>query len=1141
MLDLSSAIINVERATKEGSTENTPVETPKVTAVKAPEVKPIVDSYEFGDGCEIFADGLKTSPIGMQIRKAMEGTFNPLIDYDPTPEEYDKLLQETNYDKDAIKLAFSGAETFEEVQKNLDLIYENRRLDRKMANSPWYMSMVGGLGQMAGNPVDLATTALAFVFPAVGVPAKVATGASKGAVILSKAGKVAVPVATNVVAGVSSNQLQEVTTGIDHDVWTDVYGITALTLGIKGLSVTGNAARKVAINHDKMIKGDEVDTSSVLGKFSESTLPMYKKINDVREQLESKLPSVELKSKFLNYARDERTPQIRAFITSLTDFEQGVRERDNKNFIAPINRRQQAQEQVRGVTTPAPTLTRGSGHTTLMEEVEGFRVEDNRLLDSITNKMSAVSSAFGRDKVNDFLYKKITGRDTSSFGSVMNSNKDLTELTDTISKAYQERGFQLVHHNLVDNIYSFGKYIPMVVDRWKMSDLIKKFGGGKEGDARVRAKIATNLYNGVINDKETYDNFMQIFREERAATQEAKELASVEQGKLSKSQKAKNELKEQEDFLQWVAKKSDEGSYGYIDQNTSRGESFDVDSDRVNFQKRRMPWNTAYADLDGFSMDSLRKDLLDTTRAYFHTSTGMLATKRVYNRDYEGMKELINDLGNEFNIAHSREPGSKAEIVDELNAMLNRAYGRAVSTADYGVADAVTMIGRNLTYGAYSTLMGVLNYGEVAQALRAYGLKFMIQALPGFREIYEKLLNRDLSKSERDHIRNYLVGKEVSDLMNVREIIRTNQELYKATNPYLSTAVGLSQVLADYSPGNLVMRYSNESIIDAVQGCFWSELINKSHSRKKDYNGFLRDIDLKRVDISREDYNYMLRRLKKFSSIKDGNLSIASNFAQLKDDDRFSYVFRRMTDYVCNETLQRRGLDDLFVWQLGKNSPFLSMAMQFKTFAIQSYNKRFVKMMNRLEDEGGLAQLNNFMITSALTAATTAAQVNLRSLGMPEEEREKYVKNTLGVASFDDLKDPESLSTLSFNTFFNRNPVFASFALLANSVGVGTTAKTTASTRAVEEPSSWASAPDIGRTIIDMSPALRLAQSLTFGGFGTYNLIRDSITDEDTYRERKKTVSQLMIGLSGLPNIPLITPSLKQYLKEELEDYKYGF
>lgn len=198
-------------------------------------------------------------------------------------------------------------------------------------------------------------------------------------------------------------------------------------------------------------------------------------------------------------------------------------------------------------------------------------------------------------------------------------------------------------------------------------------------------------------------------------------------------------------------------------------------------------------------------------------------------------------------------------------------------------------------------------------------------------------------------------------------------------------------------------------------------------------------------------------------------------------------------------------------------------------------------MMNRLEDEGGLAQLNNFMVNSALTAATTMAQVQLRSLGMPEEEREKYLRDNLGIATLEDFKNPENYGTLLFQSMYNRNPLLASMTLITNSMGIGTSTKTTAATRSSESESGWVGAPSVENLIVDMTPAARLASALMSGGVGTYNLLRDTITDDDTYYEKKRTMKQIMFGLSGLPNIPLITPSLKQYAKEELEDYKYGY
>nr|DAL93638.1 MAG TPA: hypothetical protein [Caudoviricetes sp.] len=51
--------------------------------------------------------------------------------------------------------------------------------------------------------------------------------------------------------------------------------------------------------------------------------------------------------------------------------------------------------------------------------------------------------------------------------------------------------------------------------------------------------------------------------------------------------------------------------------------------------------------------------------------------------------------------------------------------------ADYSYSDAIADMLRNITYGAYGTLMGVLSYGEVATAIQAYGASVLLKMMPG--------------------------------------------------------------------------------------------------------------------------------------------------------------------------------------------------------------------------------------------------------------------------------------------------------------------------------------------------------------------------------------------------------------------------
>ena len=1092
------------------------------------------------DIAEAFSDGLKISPIGMAYRKAMVGTGNQFTKYSPKDDsEWNKIIESCNYDKDTVDLVLDGANSIEDVMSNLNLVKENRQKDLKASESPWYFGLASGIGQMVGNPVDIATTLGTMALTAVSPPAgaTVATVTTGGKVL--KFGKA---LAFNVGTGVASNQLQELTTGIDRPVWNDVLGITGITLAIKGAGSFRESALKVASNHDKMIKGEDVDLSGLTGLISEKTLPFYARANAWREgHIDPFFNWLDVRHRLMSKTAEGE--DLMQFLRMLGSDEEGIRSKGGSQFDVPT-RTNQALPIKDGVTLPTKegeTTLLGSGKTTLDEEFRFFRDQDRTLINKIQNKLSDASALYGRDLVNDYLYKRLTGRNVSSLDKRMSADKNLNFIGDTLEEAFKERGGKLYTHDLIDNIYSFSKYVPVIIDRYKIQDFLSRVGG----DENARRLLANNLYNGVYSDPETYKAFKQIWKEEVAKAKEAKRLEDVakeQQGivvkKPSKAQLRREKENEEIYFQRWLAKESEKSAFGYLDQNTSRkgAESFDSTTSNVNFQKRRMPWNTAYADNTGFKVDDLRMDIMDATSRYFNTTSGMLATKRVFGKEVDEVYDDIHQMALDKYVANNRKPGLDKVINDEASALFRKTIGKGVSDSDFGAVDALSTIGRNLTYGAYSTLMGVLNYGEVANAVRAYGLKFMARSLPVVHEFFDKVSGEGFSKQERQFIRDYGVGNEMLDLLRVREIMRINEDLYRNTNPYLAKVVGLSQIFADYSPGNLVMRYSNNTIIDTVQSCFWSELLNKAYKPEGAYKGFLRDVDLKRVNIGKSDYNYMLRVLKENTQRKGEGFTLRESFKDLIQDDRFMYAFRRMTDYVSTETIQRKGLNDLFAYET--KNPLLKLVFQFKTFAIQSYNKRFAKMMNRLEDEGGLAQLNTFLISSALTACTTMAQIHIRSLGMDEEHRKEYLKKTLGFSNVDELTE-EGWKDLAFNAFFNRNPYFAGFALLANTFGIGTGVKTTTASNEFGE-SGWISGISLGKRMVDMIPALRMAESLGTGTIGAYNYARSSILDEDDYYERKRTVGQILYGLSGLPNIPLIMPSLRSYMKEELEDYKYG-
>lgn len=1092
---------------------------------------------------ESFKLGWGTSPFGVDNRLTRgENVYKPT-----TGEEWNEIQKLAQNDVDRAHRLMLGATSMEDVKNNAKVFEEAQKDHARLMSAPWYWGLTGGFANMSGNPVDIVGTAAGLV---TGGSATAVTASSK----LAKTGRVLMDGAIGVGLGVGSNQYQEYITGINHDVWSDVFAMTAIYGGLRGamggLSKGRDVVGAVAANHDTLLKGGTLGEGAI-AKFSNFTFPSYKKMMDMREQIVSKLPSVEIKSKLLEYRKATENPELKEFIDNLTDWEQGIRSAEGKSYMVH-ERPNEAVQPEKGVFNPNPpetTTLKGSGKTTFMEEVEGFRVQDRRLMDSIRNDLSDLGHVYDRELLNRYLSKALQGRTNfTSLEKEMMKDEKLNRIVKDIRDYLDKRKNALNQHGLIEGGYGWDNYLPLVIDRYKVARLAS--GTTEE---QLAKDLNTTLYNGVIYDAGTTQKFLEIYRNERdSLIQKLKDeavndlKAKAKYDELVANNKKMTAADEFADFTKWLDKEAKGASMGYRDQNTSRpgAENFNNNAARLGWRKRRLPWNTAYKDPNtGIAIDDLRMDIVDMLDRYSKRTSGELASMRVYGKGFDELMDHIDKLANDYHINTThRTPNTKTEFIQNASAVIRRGYGMAISDADYSNADALTAVARNLTYGAYSTLMGVLNYGEVAGAIRAYGLQFFFKTLPGVHELFNKFTRTDLSKGDIAIMKNYFVGQDVAKRLNVREIIRSNKELYRDANPYLAKVVGLSQVFADYSPGSFLMNYSNQTILDTAQSAFFTEAITRAHGGKQTKRGFMRDIDRKRLAITQKDQDYFMRVLKKNTVMdKDGSISLREGFETLADDDYFSSILRRYVDYVSNETIQRRGLDDLFSWQVGKGHPLIGLAMQFKSFALQSYNKRFVKLLNRVEDEGALASISEFMISGALTAAVTFSQIQLRALGMPEDVKDRYLKKTLGFSDIGDLSLSD-LSQVMFNVLLNRHPHLASFALMLNTAGIGTDVKTTAATKMdfdpEDESKSWfIPSSDVMGNILDMMPFTRVFNNIGHGSIGLYNLAQNAILDEDDYRQRTQTIRQLMKGIGALPNVPYLTNSLKSWLNDKREDY----
>lgn len=1086
---------------------------------------------------DLAKDSFRISPFGMLYRQSDATSGHLWESYKPSSSEFDEIYKAVGVDSDVLDVVLRGARNMDDVRKNITLYKENKYIEKRLAASPWYWQLFGAIVGSSGNPVDLTVNAASFLIPGVGV----ARGLSfaKGAVAR---------VGTNVVTGVTANQVAGEINGLETDMWRDVAGITITSAGFEALGYGALKIRtgriKAAMTHDKLLNGETPksmeEVAPNIAKVSKSK-EFITKANDLREQLTSGLPSIDVKHRVIEF-RDSNVESVNKLMGDMFHLEEGFRETIGETGVAKqyVN---EPRVSLKLDTIPfdrdnkAGTTRYGSGRTTYFEEVDKLDVDNKRYLYTIPNESSVIKKKYGEETYKNYILRKCDGDDIPDYLSDMDKDPLVQAHVKKYIDFYKKRGAQLVDVDAIDNIYSFSNYHPVRIDKDLMLEMNIRLGGAKES-----IKYLTRyLYDGVFDSPERVKMFRQIYDEEQAAK------ALTRSGKT----KEPKPTKEQEDaaFNAYVWDEAVKAAKGYVDQNNSQKLHPDNYSDfigKFSFTKRRQPWRHGYVDSNGFSLNSLRADPIDTVQRYANRSRGLVASKRVFGVDFDDFEELLNKAGNDLMDKHFGDAKVKDAFTRDMEALYKKGFGMSVTNQNsYSIGDALGTMLRNGMFSTVGTYMGALTYGELGSLVSSYGATTFARTLPVVGRILDKFAKSGhLDKESIQMVNTYLVGKEMNARLGFTEAMRQAKRRFEGVNPYLAKAVGVTDWLSDHSLAGLIFRYVQERCNDVITDSVTSEIITRAlNPSVKGIGGMFKDKSaFERIGITNKDLTYIRRGLKK-AVIKnpDGSYSLDEKvMASLSDDDLFRDIYGRLHTYAWEECMQRRNLDDVFTYQLANKNFLFELAMQFKAFAIQSYNKRFVKMMQRMEEGDYLGVFNYVMMTTALSGIVNLLVSDARSVGMDEEARNDYLDRTTGFHDFKDLKNPEVLSQALFYNTINRNPLLASLALGWNTFGIGTGGKTTADILSAEEYNEFVPSFNLGKTFTDMIPSARLLQSGVNLGVGSINYALEN-PDISTLSDRKRIQKDLMQGLNLLPQVPGLTPIIRDHVKDDLEEYKYGY
>ena len=1081
--------------------------------------EPIAKKEELGT-LEAFIGGIKHSGLVSAMKMSYEDTADPDATTYYTNQDEDRyIFEKLGWDMSAYKAVVRGLKSKDDIDSRIKTVKENIDYQNQLADEGFFTGLVSGIGDAIVDPTNWVGAYKLPVFLGKGLTKSIANTAVTGAI-------------TNVASG----RVRETLSGADSDIMTDALsgalfgGAFELARGTK--SLLGEANRRFEYTQNQMRMGLPV-SEAVLNHLGGNKTPAPY-LDKAREWLNEAIPAFNVSEVLY---RDEAT---RTLAQKLFRRNQGtLKEVDGKLVNVEVE-------------SATPTIE------------ERLQVEQNTAWEFQSlyadTKSKMMQLGMTDDEFNITLYNLLEGRLTTDVDLVSSGGKgtsiqpEMIELAKEYRKLMDSRGDELVARGFLSNKKAnYGA--PRVMDKTKVYNFLRTLQeklGIYNDDPLLRIKAIEKVENALVEGarknrntlKELYDRFASEFKES------SKKEGALAPSKGGKTPSIKNAISTEvwevppinsKEFDTWLKENAHRDAIGYIDQNES---AYGIDTKGnfvAKYDHERLAWDTSYMDAEGFSLDSLRLDPADVFRNYWnHTSGDIVWYDELGLMGYDNVSNYMQTtiLKNKT----SRNKAQDSKLRRALKTTLNLTYG--ISPKEHFIgqgvsrAGAVAEIFKNTAFFTKNGFMGLLNHTEIAEGVKAYGAGFMLRSVPWIRNKFKNWSNGKYTQEDMTAINNSLFGEEVKNIgifqnswsetkarakYRYQEIERRNKDRYDTGSLLRKIASG-TQWLAEVSPATRYLQHSQKSIVDEARSQFMGELVRTAHGLKKGHKGFFNEKDLKRNSISDAQADHLIQTIKKATKVNaDGSIEF-TDFSILTKDTNAMMTLRRMGDYVSNNVIQRNTMGDAFYWA-DKNNPMLDLILQFKTFAINSWTKRALRMINRgFESENeAIEQFLIFSISGGLSSFSHIGITYMRAMGIEDEEqRNKYLERQLGFKDGVADLDSDSFITILWNGGFQRNGITA-FPALAMSLVGNREAKTTSriSFDDDEEKKTPLGRFDTAQYIGDLVPAVGTVDSLVNFLRYTYDMTNiDEYTPKQQERLRR---NQKNAFKNSIPNYPFVS------------------
>lgn len=1095
-----------------------------------------------------FTGGLKHGYVPTYLRMSFADGSIFGEQFSPSDEQRGEILGKVGYNMDRYYAVLNGATSMEDVEERLKINEEVIKYRQAEANAGWFSSITSSIGSAVVDPLSYVPALGAY-----GMAGRVLTGAALGAV---------------------SNQIDTYVSGAEHDIMEDMLVGAAFGAGIefafkglgKGGHYVGDTARRAKIIREYQEAGKDLP-SEVFDGIGGST-KVATSLNNLLNNIERRVPLVSTKGVFQALG----STNFRKFCESVfVDRGSGYVDENGVHYATRFQG-QTVEEKLRAAQIDFENFE------------SGYRESFNNLR-KLGHADAEINLAICQAIENGVTPSKFVGNE--EFSKIVESTKDFLQKTSKIGQRggyvprvsdprkvgdlfdpnlprgpQVERLVDELSHALVDGALAKPEVRQRILDYYK-KNVYDKLKAEREAQIAEQDKKKDIKYqkvakasNKIISDKSAQasrsieriqergdvrgDNLADKYNELEPAYNKAQDM--VRQEKFEDNLEPLPDEPDWVDVLEWMQKEAREDALGWIDQGTSMGRAIITDGNIANIkydpEVTRIPWDTSVTTRSGLSIDKMRRDPLEAVRMHHNKVIGdnILLSYGCENLgDFESM--LGKMWSEEVNSAVGGRVDAK-KFAQAQEQLINMIYNKHHSMSDVNSSwlGAMADVIRNLTFFSKNAMMGIANLFEQGEAIKHYGALHFFKGVPLVRELFDNWANNGMTNAEIRQAQSLIFGMSVRDTGLLRDIATESFEKQLRRfngDKAKSILVAATDTLAQASPFTKFLQNTENSIVEASQGMFLGELIQYAHNKSISKKGFLNKELMQRNGISQENFDNLLKILKESTTVgKNKEITIDNLDAILSKDPAALATLRRMGDYVAHEVIQKNTLGDTFLWEGAQKNPFMQLLLQFKTFALRSYDKRLKKILGRMTEGDALGQAYSIFLSTALGTLGAMTNTLIGTAGMNEEQRKEYLKKTLKY-------DPEEGLTLdtALQAGVNgamRSSVAAFPSLLLNIAGVNTDVKTTTEGFSTQkERDELYGGFDVDKWFRDLAPAYSTIKSfMDIAGYSA-NVARmtgdENFTDEQLENQKEKAVR----AIRNSTNIPFLKWGVYNVLSEK--------